>query len=66
MGKLKSYLMLDEELGEKLMQDYQNEVDGYSDLSPEQVQAELERDPAYIEFIEEVTNCLFEGDRYDS
>ena len=59
MGKLKSYLMLDEELGEKLMQDYQNEVDGYSDLSPEQVQAELDNDEGYKEFMESINSLTF-------
>ena len=59
MGKLKSYLMLDEELGQKLMQDYQDEVDGYSDLSPEQVQAELDNDEGYKEFMESINSLPF-------
>ena len=58
MGKVKS-LMLDEEYGQKLLREYQNEVDSYNDLSPEQIQAELDSDPAYVEFISEIESAPF-------
>ena len=59
MSKINEFYLAKGEEGQKRLDDMQKEMEAYNTLSPEQEQAELDNDPGFQQFLDELDSCPF-------
>ena len=59
MSKINNFYLAKGEEGQKRLDDWQKEAEQYNTLSPEQEQAELDNDPGFKQFLDELEGIPF-------
>ena len=59
MSKINNFYLAQGEEGQKRLEDWQKEMEAYNTLSPEQEQYELDNDPGFQQFLDEIERIPF-------